>query len=262
MRRGVLATVLTATAAATAGCGTGAQLTASTTSPEYSCEDITVPGYTLTDGRRASELSAAGRRTVLQTEGVTRANLQTWRIVEDSTARVTIIRPLDRPEKVGDRVVASHQYVDRTPFRKTDPARPDWLVSIPLTCTLREVPPALSAATKPTRKKAAPNAVQRKAAAEQAAATKAATQKAAAKAAAQKAAAQKAAAKAAAKAPVTKAATPGGTPAGPGKAAARGPAKAAPAVAAPAGAAPAVAAPAVAAPAAAAGHGSRPAPKA
>lgn len=140
MRRPVMAALLAATAAATAGCGSGAALIASVL-PDYSCEDITVPGHTLTDGRLASELSAAGQRTVLQTEGVTRANLATWRIVEDSAARVTIIRPLAQPEIDGKRVVASHQYVDRTPARKSDPARPSWMVSIPLTCALREMPP-------------------------------------------------------------------------------------------------------------------------
>jgi hypothetical protein len=146
VRRSVLAAVLAATAAATAGCASeDVALTA--TNAAYSCEDITVPVHTLTEGRRASELSAAGRQAVLQIEGVTRKNLASWRIVEDSTARVTIIRPLARPETEGGRVVASHQYVDRLPTRKTDPVRPAWMNSIPLTCTLREVPAGLETKT-------------------------------------------------------------------------------------------------------------------
>jgi hypothetical protein len=141
---------------AMAGCSTSAALTANVTDrPDYSCEDITVPGHTLTDGRRASELSAVGRRTVLATEGVTRANLGSWRIVEDSTARVTIIRQLDVPEQVGGRVIASHQYVDRAPYRKADLDRSRWTSVIPLTCTLRELAPAAAQKAPAAKKPAA-----------------------------------------------------------------------------------------------------------
>ena len=155
MRGPVLAAVLAAAAAASAGCSSGAELASSSGPNYYSCEDITVPGHTLTDGRWATELSAAGLRTVLQTQGVTRKNLATWRIVEDSAARVTIIRELVTPEKQGDRVVASHQYVDRKPAAKPV-ARAVRTSAIPLPCALQELVPVTAPAAETETTKALP----------------------------------------------------------------------------------------------------------
>ncbi|GAA2786875.1 hypothetical protein [Nonomuraea dietziae] len=138
--------VLSVAGALAAGCGAGGTPGLSMEAA-HTCHGEDLPLDVLKRGRPATELGQDGREALRGTGVGPVGDLAAWRIVEDGTDRLTLVRQLERPDvrEQGTRFTHALLKVERFGPRGAD-GRPGWHLRTSTRCDLRRKMDALGVA--------------------------------------------------------------------------------------------------------------------